>query len=264
LSDNLQPILKRSEYKYLIPNDLVSPLRLAVGAVCRLDRHACSNGLYSIRSLYLDTANLDLYWANEHEKKERFKVRIRCYPETDAPVFLEVKTRSGDAITKTRVGVRPDHWKDVVESSNGLDQEGLQPALRRQAERFLSLVHTYHLEPTVLVEYEREAYVSTIDYYARVTFDRNIAGQEKKHLDLSAHTDQWRPIDHPVRTTTTEPVWVLELKFERSAPIWMSALVQRFELNRFAFSKYCYSLGELSSLPGPRASTQRKTGEWLC
>ncbi len=256
MSAKVRPFLRRTEYKYLIPNHLVPPIRRTLQGICRPDPHARSDGFYSVRSLYLDTAALDLYWANEHEKGDRFKARIRCYPGTNTYVFLEVKARSGDAIIKTSATVKTDRWKDVIETSDGMDREALNPDQRRQAEHFLALVHTYHLEPKVLVEYDREAYVSSVDDYARVTLDRKIKGQMKKHLDLSVSPAQWRLIDHPVRTTTAESVWILELKFGQAVPVWMSALVRGFELSRFEFSKYCYSLGELLSLPGLRASSR--------
>jgi hypothetical protein len=124
----------------------------------------------------------------------------------------------------------------------------------RGLERFYTLAQTYHLKPRVLVEYDREAYVSLVDNYARLTFDRRIVCQARETLDLEASPSRWRPVDHPARTATPEPVCVLELKFERRAPRWMVSLVQRLELVRLSFSKYCYSVDALLLLPVNRAS----------
>ncbi|HLM74498.1 MAG TPA: VTC domain-containing protein, partial [Polyangiaceae bacterium] len=106
----------------------------------------------------------------------------------------------------------------------------------------------------VLVEYEREAYVSVVDNYARLTFDRRIVCQARDTFDLEATPSRWRAVDHPVKTQTPEPVCVLELKFERVTPRWMVDLVKRLELVRLSFSKYCYSIDALLLLPMGRAA----------
>jgi len=107
----------------------------------------------------------------------------------------------------------------------------------------------------LLVEYEREAYISEVDSYARLTFDRKIAVQEQEELDLEAIPNRWRFVDHKAQTRTPEPVSVLELKFERRPPRWMVALVQRLDLIRYSFSKYCYGVTAELTLPEVRRNS---------
>jgi hypothetical protein len=114
---------------------------------------------------------------------------------------------------------------------------------------FAGRVHAHHLEPKLLVEYEREAYVSEIDSYARLTFDRKICVQTMDAFELEADDRRWRAIDHVAQTQTSKPIAVLELKFERRPPAWMFAMVQRLELVRYSFSKYCYGLRNELTLP---------------
>lgn len=251
-----QNVWERREYKYLIPESKIEGIRAAAQSVCRQDSYAGPDGSYAIRSLYFDNLQNGLYWANEREQPDRYKVRVRSYPEAiTAPVFLEVKRRVLDVIVKSRVGLPADRWAEVVAEPNGIRLFDWKPGTQIHAERFLSLVHGLHLMPRVIVEYRREAYVSLVDDYARLTFDRAVTCQLQDRLDMAVDERQWRVVDHPVRTHTVEPVCILELKFGAVAPPWMVSLVRRFNLLRFSFSKYCYSLEAQYLLPEDRVPT---------
>lgn len=247
--DNL---IERYEHKYLIPERLVPAIREAALATSKIDKYADPDGTYRIRSLYFDTDRHDLFAANEREQGDRFKVRARVYPGKKSPVFLEVKRRVLDVIVKTRAAVAAERWLDVL-TMQPAALEALSPSARAGASRFLALYHRHHLRPVLLVDYQREAYVSELDSYARLTFDRSIVVQTQHRLDCEADPRRWRPIDHRGQTRTREPVCVLELKFERRPPMWMSALVQRLGLVRHSFSKYCYGITAELTLPGLRS-----------
>jgi hypothetical protein len=82
--------------------------------------------------------------------------------------------------------------------------------------------------PQVIVRYEREPYASTIDNYARVTFDRQI--QACACATFAFEEGSWTPID--------SGLVVVELKFEGNAPAWMQRIIRKLELPRLSFSKY--------------------------
>jgi SPX domain protein involved in polyphosphate accumulation len=240
--------VERYEHKFLIPERIIPEIRSVARSTSRLDSYARDDGTYPIRSLYFDTPSLDLYMANDREQARRFKARVRMYPGATSPYFLEVKQRVLDVIVKTRAPVPWDRWRQAIDCDRAtLDvmPERSQAAVLA----FASRVHAHHLEPVLLVQYEREAYVSEVDSYARLTFDRKICVQERTELDLDADDRRWRSIDHTAQTQTSEPVAVLELKFERRPPVWMHALVRRLELVRWSFSKYCYGLRNELTLP---------------
>ncbi|WP_438003076.1 polyphosphate polymerase domain-containing protein [Sorangium sp. So ce321] len=247
-------VIERYEFKYLVPERLVPAIRDAVRGICKRDRYGDADGVYRIRSLYLDTRGFDLYWANDREQRDRFKVRVRSYPGKTSPVFLEVKRRVQDVIVKSRAVTPAAGWQELLAHGRPAALEKLAPNARKGAEKFLGAVHRHDLRPVLLVDYEREAYESTIDTYARLTFDRKIVCQRRDTLDLEAPSRGWRPVDHPVQTATIEPVCVLELKFERRPPPWMAALVRRLELVRRSFSKYCYGVNAQLTLPETRAA----------
>lgn len=241
-------IIERYEYKYLIPETVVPAIRATVLTTSKIDRYAGPDGTYRIRSLYFDTDQFDLYWANEREQPDRFKLRARMYPGKTSPVFFEVKRRVLDVIVKSRAAVPADRWRDILAGHDDA-LNALAPHVRANALKFLAPYHRHHIRPKLLVEYEREAYISDVDSYARLTFDRKIAVQEQDQLDFEANPARWRCIDHRAQTRTQEPISVLELKFERRPPRWMVALVQRLDLIRFSFSKYCYGVTAELTLP---------------
>ncbi|WP_437766683.1 polyphosphate polymerase domain-containing protein [Sorangium sp. So ce281] len=247
-------VIERYEFKYLVPERLVPAIRATACAIGRLDRYAGPGGVYRIRSLYLDTRGFDLYWANAREQRDRFKLRVRTYPGKTSPAFLEVKRRVQDVIIKSRAAVPASEWRDLLAPGRAPSLDGLSPGARKGAEKFIGAFHRHDLRPMLLVDYEREAYESTIDTYARLTFDRKIVCQRRETLDLDAAEGGWRPVDHPVQTQTPEPVCVLELKFERRPPAWMVALVRRLDLVRHSFSKYCYGVTAQLTLPEARAT----------
>lgn len=253
-------IIERYEFKYLVPERLVPAIRAVARTTSKIDRYANPDGTYLIRSLYFDTDRFALYWANDRKQSDRYKMRARVYPGKKSPVFLEVKRRVQDVIIKTRAAVPADAWLQVLAGSEA-SLGALSPSARAGALNFIRRIHQHHFRPVMLVEYEREAYVSEIDAYARLTFDRKISVQPKEALDFEANPRRWRAIDHGVQTRTPEPVCVLELKFERRPPAWMAAFVRRLELVRYSFSKYCY--GVTAELTLPEARSPRLGGRGL-
>ncbi len=251
----MNDIIERYEYKYLIPDSAISAIRAAVRTTSKIDRYSEPDGTYRIRSLYFDTDHYDLYWANDREQPDRFKLRARTYPGKQSPVFLEVKRRILDVIVKSRAPVPANMWREVL-AGNDAALASLAPNVRASAFKFLAPYHRHHMRPVLLVEYEREAYISEIDSYARLTFDRKIAVQGQDKLDFEAMPTRWRSIDHRAQTLTEEPVCVLELKFERRPPRWMVDLVKRLDLMRYSFSKYCYGVTAELTLPDMRLSSE--------
>lgn len=224
----------RREFKYLVDRARIPAIRASIAPFCVLDPHADDDQTYGLRSLYLDTPDLRLFHANEREAPVRFKARIRCYPDAvQSPVFAEIKHRDGDVIRKTREALPAGDWEA------GLRERG---ALGGFAHR----MHRHGLAPVVLVDYRREAWISTVDPYARVTWDSQIRCQEARQWSLEADPRRWRAMDHGLLTFTPRSPLVLELKWGRFAPPWMVRLAQALGLVRESFSKYCYSMHSLA------------------
>lgn len=252
-------LIERREFKYHLDAATAQDVRDAIRPFCDLDAFSAKqpDHRYTIESLYCDTPNLALYTANENEILDRFKLRARWYPQNpDGPVFFEVKRRVHDIIIKSRGPVTEDvhgDWRDLVDDPFvPPERVGGHPAV----ERFVAMLHSHGAAPKTIVRYEREAWASTIDEYARVTFDSSIRCVKTDHARRGTDADPWRAQDDPETMGATRSLTVLELKFQQQAPSWMTRLVQRLSLWRRSFSKYCTSIDSFA-IPRPRRAVMR-------
>lgn len=237
--------IERREYKYLVPERRISALRQAITPFCTLDTHAAREPTlqYPIHSLYFDTPSLSFFWANQRTQVDRFKLRLRHYPGDElGPIFFEVKRRCNDVIEKSRVATPPQIWRELLDDPAGSALQAFEGAQRSALERFLFLCGTHGAQPVTLVRYQREAWVSQVDDYARVTFDRQICSVPQRQLSLRSGRRAWRNLDYAAMQGTSSSMVVVELKFSSNAPRWMTLLVQRFDLLRQSFSKYGSSI----------------------
>lgn len=234
-------VIERREYKYLIDQRTAAGLRAAIQPFCQLDAFAARSPhrTYTIDSLYLDTPDLTLFWANDHEQVDRFKLRVRGYAEAPgSPVFFEVKRRINDVISKSRGKVSRAQWAALLADRSAPIPDAIRGRDRAAVERFVTLARTLRAQPITLVRYHREPYFSTIDDYARVTFDTNIRAQRMERWSFEPDEHRWRALDDAVTQRALDSMVVLELKFTTCVPLWMVNLTRRFGLVRGAFSKY--------------------------
>jgi hypothetical protein len=246
--------IERREYKYFIDEHTASQIRFALLPYCDLDAYAAVKPTrwYLIDSLYFDTPSFAFFRANTIGQCDRFKLRVRFYPEHyNGLAYFEVKGRCNDVIQKTRGCLS---WEEGIELLTHPEMR-LAPASdgqnRMALERFFALFHAHQARPVTLVRYEREAWVSRIDSYARVTFDRKIRSKAQESLSLRNGAQGWRSMDNPVLQEEPEAKCVLELKFTSAVPRWMMSIVQRFDLLRSSFSKYGTSIVTWYRDPSP-------------
>lgn len=265
MASSLALHIERREFKYLIDEYTAERVRRFIEPFCTLDKNARHNDdrRYVIDSLYFDTPDMRLYWANDDEVTDRFKLRVRTYPETPgAPVFFEVKARYHDVVVKDR-GRAPKNWPELLAHGTGAIAPQGSSFESAAVERFTALVRMQHARPVVLVRYTREPYESTIDDYARVTFDRAIKSQQMDTISMTPTPGRWRPSDAGERMTTGFSPTVLELKFTTNVPVWMVDMVRALNLDRRAFSKYGRSVEAWSEYPdGRRTLNHRAAPGW--
>ena len=92
----------RYEFKYLISDEEMAIVRSIVSAFMEPDPYA-PDGIYSVYSLYFDTATWSCAHATLEGLRERFKLRIRTYGfKSHYPVFVEEEGRVGTSIVKSR------------------------------------------------------------------------------------------------------------------------------------------------------------------
>lgn len=183
---------------------------------------------YPVHSLYLDSPDYGCYWDTAKKAYSRYKIRARCYNfEPERNFFLEIKSRSGEAMTKSRGQATLPETLDVL--------SGLLPLTPRTRpdpglDAFLRARDARRARPVAWVTYQRAAYVGGERSLVRVTFDTEIRAALPT-ADL-AEPQQW--FDLPEVTGLT----VLEVKYTGSYPAWVAEAVRRCGLVRMSMSKY--------------------------
>jgi len=229
----------RYELKYLIPESQVDAVRRAIEPFCVLDPNSAKSPTheYPIQSLYLDTVKRDLYRISRERRARRWKARIRHYDGSET-VFLEVKNKDHDMVKKPRARVPLAGWVERV-------HQPLRPDATAAERLFHYRVERYDLVPTLMVRYLREAWLSTVDSYARVTFDRRVVCQPWSDWSLDADPRNWVALDSGRSMLGVPQGVVLELKCLSAVPRWLSSVTRAAELPKTRYSKYCKGVERL-------------------
>ncbi len=229
----------RYERKYLIPYSKLDDLRKRITSFVRPDIYALENGnglpQYSVRSIYLDTANLDCHNEKTEGIELRKKFRIRSYNDyhSEKLAVLEIKRKVENRIKKHRSFTAFRHIEELMNTAN-IDKyirPELSPHALEDAQRFFFHVKKNNMRPTVLIVYEREAYHGLLDQGVRITFDKNIRSSLYPH---------WKDLFNTKGLKHLFPShFILEIKyFTDQMPVWAKSMIQEFHLRNDALSKY--------------------------
>lgn len=225
------------EYKYLVKAELLPELRALFCPFMELDINMKKGGPsgYTVRSIYFDTLNYNDYYEKINGLKKRKKTRLRGYNYlTPASiVFLETKVKNNKLSSKYRAPVLYDHLKELLKSGNFdqyiLTDMGIKNVLDN-SRRFLFDIYRHALQPKILIIYEREAFVGKIDHTLRITFDKNIRSSAHPSIDRLFREENIK--------CTMSGHFVMEVKFVRNFPVWLSTILRTRGLKKQAFSKY--------------------------
>lgn len=236
----------RYERKYVVTEAMAAAVRQFVSAYMIPDPYMDpSKPLgYQVHSLYLDGPDLLLYRYTTQGVKNRCKLRIRFYDESESsPAFLEIKRRVSLTMYKQRATVSKRAAEGLLCGqllgpgdllSNGDD------SIAALGE-FCALHDRLSASGAAFVSYQREAYVLPHAEGARVTIDRDIVSRPYDPgagLRLSA---QGKAVSGNYA--------VLELKYMGRAPGWMKDLVRSFNLALGPYPKYVLSVDALRLAP---------------
>ena len=217
---------ERHELKYFInPGELIA-LRHRLSPVLSLDKHCRgADRNYTIRSLYFDDAMDTAFYDKQMGVMHRDKYRIRIYNFSDQVIFLERKRKAGDLIQKSSVRITRNLAERIMAgNATGLEKTGVPLLQDLYAQMKINL-----LRPRVIVDYEREAYVHPAEN-VRITFDKHVRS------GLFSH-DLFNP-NVPTVRVVPDGREVLEVKYDRYMPDFISALLYNLPADRSAVSKY--------------------------
>lgn len=227
----------RYELKYIVTEIEAAGIAKYIGPFLEPDRYSKlrRGGAYPIVSLYLDSPELRLCRETLTGVKNRFKLRIRSYTdEPEYPRFFEIKRRINRVIVKSRARVM-DRDVPVLLKGKALPPQGYttdEVALNQ----FQLYVASIHAGPMVLIRYMRQAWESTSENRVRVTFDRELYYKVTHEPYVRLGGSGWQHNDITVSNA------ILEIKFTGSYPLWLSRLVEDFNLEVTAVSKYATSM----------------------
>jgi hypothetical protein len=230
---------ERLELKYVIDEYIANRVRHDIQPFCRPDPH---NGVapegdhlgYGIQSLYLDSPGLAFFHAKERGDPDRLKLRVRSYRHSNVAV-LELKRRVSDVISKTRARVDRDQVEWIA---RGRLPETTDAGSEDFLEAFAHTATRVGAQPTLHVRYDREAYTSVVDTYARVTFDRRIEAIRTRSWSLDPPQTGWCSFDDHRRPNERNRSVVLEIKCQSFVPWWITNLIRTHALKRRSYSKY--------------------------
>ena len=232
---------QRFEFKYYIPEHLIEPIKQdLIKNNMKWDPYLKKpNSSYEVRSLYYDSPNLQAYWEKEAGVKKRKKQRIRVYStkaDENPPVFFEIKRKHDNLVLKDRILTK---WQNVGKLLLGQENNYFKyfsAGDKNIVEEFFYDFLNKHLKPSVLVVYDRTPLINDYDEKFRVTFDFNIRAARTDDL---FYQDYFEPI--------LDNGCIMEVKFNNTLAFWFHSLIQKYELKRISFSKYCHGIYAINS-----------------
>ncbi|MGZ3711238.1 MAG: VTC domain-containing protein [Bdellovibrionota bacterium] len=249
----LSPLnLDRYELKYRIPIHLIDPITDYVNQYCEMDYYSqiSPGGYYVINSLYMDNISLFMMRRPLSTELDYSSFRIRSYGlDPKPPYYLESKQKIGDFCKKRRSKVPIENISDLFHNPSSITS--FDPYADKNMRDFLEKSETFGLEPQILTQYRRRAWLSRHDEYARVTIDRDLRYMEEHSYNVIPDESRMTHYDHneTFEDYNTSRYAILELKCERKIPLWMVQIVRTFETTWDPFSKFytgmmeCYGNG---------------------
>lgn len=231
-TDRLQT--QRFELKYLVSEETARAIRQFMRGYLKPDEFAATmpGNAYPVHSLYLDSPDLHTYQAVQSGEKNRFKLRIRYYSDTDKAVHFEIKRRTNDIISKMRATVRREFVHALLAGTPPQLRHLVKPDGKQLValQEFCRLMHKLRATPRSHVAYMREAWMSPVNNSMRITFDRAVQCQPEFGDALTTALGATvQPFDEKV---------VLELKFVDRLPDWCREMIRVFGLVRGGAPKY--------------------------
>ncbi len=216
----------RHEIKLLLTQGEYLAARAKLAPLMEHDEYATPSGDYFIRSLYFDDNKKTSYWGKLSGVADRKKYRLRIYNCSDSVIKLECKEKKADRIYKRSLQVSREAADSLVKG----DFSPLGRIDNELAKEVYALYKRNGLFPSVIVDYDREAYVHPVSN-VRLTFDKALhAGVE------SADIFDERLMSLPIYP---EGYVIFEVKYDDVIPKHLASIVSSCGGIKLALSKFC-------------------------
>ncbi len=222
-------VFNRYENKYLMDTKAFYDIYNDLMAYMEPDENNKDDKFYTISNLYCDTEHHSLIRTSLAKPKYREKLRIRSYgvPGSDAKVYLELKKKVSGLVNKRRTSLRLHEAYEFVRTGQAPEyRKGMNQQVIREIEYFLS---RYELQPMVYLAYDRIALFCKGNRDLRITFDTNI---RSRRYDLRLEAGDYG------EQLMERGQWLMEVKAEKTIPVWLSKMLSEHQMYRTSFSKY--------------------------
>lgn len=222
-------VFNRYENKYLMDTKSFYALYNRLLEYMVLDEYNKHDKFYSISNIYYDTEHDTLIRNSLAKPKYREKLRIRAYgvPKHNAKVYLELKKKVFGLVNKRRTALMLDEAYQFVQTKELPEQKDyMNRQVLQEIDYFLG---RYDLQPKVYLAYERIAMFCRGNRDLRITFDTNI--RSRRYDVRLEHGDHGEPL-------LPHGQWLMEVKAEKTIPIWLANLLSEHQMFRTSFSKY--------------------------
>jgi SPX domain protein involved in polyphosphate accumulation len=222
-------VFSRYENKFLIDYDTYSIVLSKLQEYMELDEYNKKHEFYTISNIYYDTRDNALIRNSLAKPKYKEKLRLRAYgvPRDDSKVYLEIKKKFAGLVNKRRSTLKLKEAYNFVNT-------GIKPEIKdymnkqvlNEIEYFLKI---YDLEPKLYLAYDRKALFGRENRDLRITFDTNIRTRRE---DLKLEKGDYG------EALLESGLWLMEVKAEKSIPLWLSKFLSQHKIFKSSFSKY--------------------------
>ncbi|MBQ8002924.1 MAG: polyphosphate polymerase domain-containing protein [Clostridia bacterium] len=223
-------VFSRYEMKFMLTKEQYENVVKGFGDKMELDEYNIGGNLYTIMNLYYDTEHSDLVSTGlKREDQYRFKIRLRSYDPSYPTAFLEIKKKVNGLVNKRRTLMYIDDVNPFLIEHVDVPYSKI---IKRQVVKEIDVIaKNMALMPKVVLCYDRQAFFGTQseDGDLRVTFDTNIRAR-RDELDLRLGSHGQRILD--------ENYVLMEVKVDKSVPLWLARLMSENNVRKRRFSKY--------------------------
>jgi len=215
----------RAELKFGITYVDYKLLQLKLKHFMQLDKHANTNGRYHIRSCYFDNFENKVMTEKKEGFLNRDKYRVRIYNKNTNVIHLEKKSKRNNQTFKKKCSIT----KEEFEKMRRYDFQWMEQDDRELIRELHNDIQRYQLRPTVVVDYEREAYQYEHGN-VRITFDCKVQSSVR-------NTDMFNK-NLPMVDVLDKNEVILEVKYDNYLPATIKLLLQGIHTRQEAYSKY--------------------------
>jgi hypothetical protein len=222
-------VFMRFEKKYLLYADVFQNIKKELSRYMEPDVYMKNGEPYDVLSLYYDTQDAHLIRTSMQKPRYKEKLRIRAYgtPQKEDTVYVEIKKKVDGQGNKRRSAM-------PLPAAYRFLQTGILPAAEphmnlQVLKEIQGMLKHLQLQPAMMIFCKRIAYSCKDDVKLRISFDTEIRARSDDLL-LEHGTSGISLLARDRR--------LMEVKIGHSMPLWLSALLNRYQLYPVSFSKY--------------------------